>query len=270
MVRRSATVVTLIALFAAPGVLAVPAAAEDPPAGKAPEASPTVEDILKDLGDREFSVKRLDAANAAKAFQDPRLVPALAKLLKDESPDIRAAAVGALAVRTDPDHRKKAAEALGDRLRGLGDKAEGESERIGIAKGLEKLAQPGTIDVLLDGVSPGMATSEVEARCRAVANVPSPKAIEGLIGVMSKGHRDGSGVRAIAARALQWATGEKPVNDPDHWRAWWKEHAKTFDFEAAADRRAKEEQAREDRETKRRERDGRGGKDGKGRKGDEK
>lgn len=265
---RPFALVTLVALGLAAGLPSA-ARAEDPAPGA--QAAPTIEQVLKDLADKEFTVKRLDAATAAKDFQDPRLVPLLAKLLKDDAPEVRAAAVAALANRTDGDQQKKASEALTDRVKAMGGKVEVEQERITVVKALGKLAQPGCIDALLDDIEDGMSPTETEARCMAVANVPSPKAIEGLIGLMSKRHRDGTGIRASAVRALQYATGEKGGNDPDQWRAWWKDHEKTFDFAAAAERRAKAEQAKEERDARRDGKKDRGGKkkDGDGKDGKE-
>lgn len=226
-----------------------------PPADATP--APTLEQVLADLADTKFAVKRLDAATAAKQFHDPRLVPLLAKLLRDEHPDVRAAAIAALASRIDADQKKKSADALADRMGAIAEKAELDDERMKVITALHDLAQVGTIDALLDKVSYGTSLDEVDARCRAVANVPSPKAIEALISFMQKRHRDGTGYRAAANKALQYATGERGANDPDLWRAWWKEHEKTFDFAAAYEKRQADAQAKEeaaDRREKSRER----------------
>jgi HEAT repeat protein len=208
--------------------------------------APTLDQVLADLADTKFTVKRLDAATAAKQFQDPRLTPLLAKLLKDEYPDVRTAAVAALAARTDPDQRKKAADALGSRLDAISGKPELDAERGQVIDALHDLAQPSTIDTLIDKIDYGTSLDEVDARCRAVANVPSPRAIEALIGFMQKRHRDGTGYRSACNKALQYATGERGANDADMWRAWWKEHEKTFDFQAAFDARRKAEHAKEE------------------------
>jgi hypothetical protein len=47
------------------------------------------------------------------------------------------------------------------------------------------------------------------------------------------------------------ATGEKLGNDPDAWRAWWKDAKKTFDFAAAAQRRAAEKEGKDGGEKRR-------------------
>jgi len=254
------------------------ARADDPPAGggappkSAAPAAPTVEDLLRDLGDSKAADKRLDAALAAKSVQDARLLAPLVKAVRDEHPDVRAAAIAALGARTDPDQQKKAADALGGRLGSLRARVEHEAERAKIVAALHDLAQPASVDVLLDGIDDSMPQDEVEARCRAVGNIPSAKAVEGLINLMAKRHRDGSGTRGAAVRGLQYATGERQGNDPDSWRAWWKEHEKTFDFDAAAYRRAKERKEKEDAEDRRdrrkKDRDGKGEGKGKGKKDD--
>ena len=284
MALRFALVVTLVSFLAVPAGVA--AADDAPPAsgpGQAPPKAPekkddapkdgakdggaakepeapaaTLEQVLADLADTKFVVKRLDAAAAAKTFQDPRLLPLLTKLLRDESPDVRTAAIQALGARTEADHRKKAADSLADRLKVLDGKPEAQGERIAVAGALHDLAQPGAIGVLLDGIGTGTTLDEVDARCRAVANVPSPKAIEELINLMAKRHRDGSGIRSSATKALQYATGERSGNDPDQWRAWWKDHEKSFDFDAAAERREKENAAKAERADRKEK--GRGGK----------
>jgi HEAT repeat protein len=240
---------------------------KDPAAPAEKPPAPDVDQLVADMGDAKFAVKRLDAAAAAKSVQDPKLLAPLVKLLRDENTEIRTTAIAALGARREPEQQKKAAEALAARLKSLAGKPEAESERTEIARALHDLAQVGAIEALLDDVGQGMGLDEVDARCRAVGNVPSPKAIEALIAFMQKGHRDGSGWRASAARALEYATGERRVNDPDQWRAWWKDHEKTFDFEAAAAarRKAEEEKAAKDASRKeKKERREKGKKGGKG------
>lgn len=258
MTSRLASVLVLTVVLG-PGAASV-ARGEDPPAGgpppatppaEAPPAPPTVEDLLRDLGDAKAVVRRLDAAVAAKDCPDPKLLPALVRCVRDEHPDVRRAAILALGARVGDEQRRKAADAVGDRLKATAGKVEHEAERLDAVRALHDLAQPSTIDVLLDGIETGTSVSEAEARCLAVGNVPSPKAIEALIAFMSKRHRDGSGTRAAAVRGLTYATGERGGNDPDQWRAWWKDHEKTFDFDAAALRREKERQAKEERDARR-------------------
>ena len=264
---------TCLALAAALAlVTAVAARADDPPkpADPDPKAEPRsdpkpesgspsspnalVDDLVAKMGDAKFAVHRLDAATASKDLQDAKLLPPLVKLLRDDHPDVRTAAIAALGTRSDPEQAKKAADALAERLKPLSKKPEHSGELIAACTALHDLAQPSTVDALLDDMAPGTDLDVVFARCMAVGNIPSPKAIEGLIDLMSKGHRDGSGIRGTAAKALAYATGERAVNDPDHWRAWWKENAKSFDFgraasEREASRRKKDEA--EDRRNKR-------------------
>lgn len=276
---RTTSLALVLALLA---VTAVPVRADDPPkpgkpgrpgesgesgkpAGGDPAADPNpeprpgsptspsalVEDLVAKMGDARFAVNRLDAATAAKDLQDAKLLPPLLKLLRDDHPDVRAAAIAALGTRSDPEQGKKAADALAERLKPLAKKPEHTGELIAACTALHDLAQPSTIDALLDDMAPGTDLDVVAARCMAVGNIPSPKAIEGLIDLMSKGHRDGSGLRGTAARALAYATGERAVNDPDHWRAWWKENAKSFDFGRAAAQRAEGRRKKDEAEERR-------------------
>lgn len=236
-------------------------------AGRDAAPAPTVDQLVADMNDDKFVIKRIDAAAAAKSVQDPKVLPPLVKLLKDEHTEVRSLAVAALGARREPEQQKKAAEALASRLKSLADKPEFGVERTQIAHALHDLAQPVSVEALLADIEAGMGLDEVEARCRAVGNVASPKAIEALIGLMQKGRRDGSGWRACCAKALEYATGERMGNDPDQWRAWWKDHEKTFDFELAADRRRREAEAKAEKEQQRqkaKERREKGKKDGKG------
>lgn len=283
MGRLAAVVTSVVLLLAAGAGLAQEVPATPPQAGPGadapapkPEAAKkeddgvataTLDQVLADLADAKFIVKRLDAAVAARQFQDARLTPLLVKLLRDESADVRLAAIAALGDRTDADQKKKAADGLATRLHAITDKVEFEAERGKVIDALHDLAQVSSIDVLLDKIGYGTSLTEVEARCRAVGNVPSPKAIEALIGFMQKRHRDGTGYRAACNRALQYATGERGTNDADMWRAWWKEHEKTFDYQAAYDKRQAAKRERDDAEARReraRERQREGGGKGKG------
>ncbi len=227
------------------GALAVPAAARaDDAASDA--AQPDVDGLVARMKRSDAPLERLAAAEAARDVQDERLLAPLVKLLRDDDADVRRAALAALGARTDPAQQKRAADAVAERLKPLAKKAETEGELVAACTALHDLAQPSTVDALLDDIADGTSTDVVRARCMAVGNIPSAKAIEGLIDLMAKRHRDGTGTRSAAAQALAYATGERPVNDPDHWRAWWKEHEKSFDFAAAAERRAAERDKKKD------------------------
>lgn len=233
-----------------------PAPGGTPPAPTAPTAesqSPAalVDDLVAKMGDTKLAVHRLDAATASKDVQDPKLLPPLLKLLRDDHPDVRTAAIAALGARTAPDQVKRAADALAARLAPLAKKPELAGELVAACRALHDLAQPSAIDALLADIENGTPSDVVTARCMAVANVPSPRAIEALIDLMARRHRDGTGIRATAASALAYATGERATNDADHWRAWWKDHEKSFDFDAAAARRADARKKKDDAEERR-------------------
>jgi hypothetical protein len=88
----------------------------------------------------------------------------------------------------------------------------------------------------------------------AVANVPAPEAIDRLIRFAASGGRRYRTQKALAREALIYATGEKVRGDVDAWRSWWNEHRKTFDFQAAAERRERDRQAAKDKTKKRKNR----------------
>jgi hypothetical protein len=220
---------------------AAPAWAGDPPAAGSKTEDP-VPALVARLATSQPADVRLAAAKEAATVQDARVVTPLGRLLRDEVADVRLAAVAALGARTDTADKKHAATVLAERLdpldKSLLAKPEAKPELLAAIASLKTLAQPTSIDALLKGIDEDEDADLVEARAMAVANVPAAAAIEGLIDRMSRGRRDGSGIRARISRALAWATGEQPANDPDHWRAWWKDHKATFDFAAAAERRA--------------------------------
>ncbi|MFO0934660.1 MAG: HEAT repeat domain-containing protein [Planctomycetota bacterium] len=233
---RSLVASALVVLLAS--ALPVGAARAD---GDKPHDDPIVE-LLAHLKDDQPADVRLAALKEAAGTDDARLLPPLGKLLKAPEEDVRLATVATLAARTMPDTKKRAASLLLERSKTLQAAFEKDVSRkdelVAVVKGLHDLAQETTIDGLLDGIELGVDLAVVEARAMAVANVPSAKAIEGLIDYMGRRHRDGSGIRGVLAKALAYATGTKQANDVDAWRAWWKDAKATFDFQAAAAARA--------------------------------
>lgn len=215
------------------------------PAARADEAAKPADPIaalLERLKDTNPAEDRLAALKEAAGTDDPRLVPALGKQLKAEEPDARLAAAAALGARTMPDTKKKAATVLAERLKVVAVAAEKDlllrDELLGLVQALHDLAQESTIAVLADDLDLHTDLEIVAARTMAIANVPSAKAIETLIDLMARRHRDGTGIRARASAALAYATGVKHANDADAWRAWWKDVKGSFDFQAAAEARA--------------------------------
>ena len=208
------------------------------------ETPRTVESILEDLKSEDATV-RLKAAQDAATVTDGKLLRPLTKALKDDSDDVRLAAIAALAKRTDTTDRKKAASALLARVPRKGG-ATWAKERLAALDALHDLARPETIRPLLDGIDVAMEIDEVQARMTAVANVPHKDAIERLIQFLDSGRRGMAHQKGAANRALRYATGMKVNRNPDAWRAWWRANKKTFDFDAAM-------QARQDAERERQE-----------------
>jgi hypothetical protein len=89
---------------------------------------------------------------------------------------------------------------------------------------------------------------ELVARMHAIANLPSKDAVEEIIQFRASGRRragpaegpGGENRGKIARDAFAYAVGVDVGQDPDAMRTWWKEHEKGFDFQAAAERRARE------------------------------
>lgn len=256
--------------------LAFPGAAfaEDPPAGTKPEEKPKgaaeqvaaeTEALIVKMNDPKFAATRLDGAVGALGVQDAKLLAPLVKLLKDPDTDVRLAAIKALGARESEDQKKKGAEALAARIKFLEKEVRDQGELLAVVKSLHDLAQRGAIDPLLDGIMDDSDHDVAEARAMAVANIPCAEAIEALINAMAKRGRNGSGMQPLFRKALQYATGERGVVDPDMWRKWWKDNKDSFDFDRAAVDREKARGAKEERDQKRKDREGKRGEgEGKG------
>ena len=231
---------SVLALLAAAVVYAPPSRADDAPKPEAPATGKPVDPIvslLERLKDDQPLDVRLAALKEAATTEDARLVTAVGKLLKADEEDVRLAAVTALAACRFAETKRKAALLLLERSKVVQQAYEKDVSRkhelLAIFQGLHDLAQEATIDGILDGIEAGIDLDVVGARAMAVANVPSAKAIDGLISYMARRHRDGTGIRGQLTKALTYATGVKGANDDDAWRSWWKDAKATFDFQAA-------------------------------------
>jgi hypothetical protein len=235
------------------------ARAEEPAPGDAAPTSPAATDRTGDVEKLGIALAsddaaiRLDAATKAKDVQDAKLLKALATALKDEVHEVRVAVMEALGTRTGDDARKSAAAALHKVLGPLSKKPVQQPELLIALRAVHDLAHPTSIKPLLEGIDVHTDREVVDARLLAVANIAAPEAIDELIQFLSKGRKGGDeGQRGAAHRALTYATGERLKNDPDVWRAWWKDARKTFDFAAAAEARAAVRE-KQDRRNERRE-----------------
>jgi HEAT repeat protein len=231
-------------------LLASAAIAGDPPAAAPPEPAKLAESLKS-----KEKADRLAAARDAKDVQDEKLTAPLAALLDDDEAAIRHAAIEALGRRTAADAQKKAASALASHVTKVAKRADAEVELIAAVQALGVLAQPSSLDALTSDIEIDTPLEVVRARLTAVANLPSPEAIDALIQFLAKQGRGKNGAQREACRAaLRDATGQNLGNDPDAWRAWWKDAKKDFDFAAAAERRAAEREAKDEKDRKKRER----------------
>jgi HEAT repeat protein len=254
---RPLSALALIAALA----LASPTFAEDSvSAGGATDAAASdsaqidVSDVVARLKSKEGD-QRLVAAGQALAIADDAVTLPLIRLLGDEGFGVRAAAIRALAKRSTKRGKKDAARALAARMPRLARSEHGEGELIIVVEALGELAQPSSVKPLFANVDDDTGDEVFEARMNAVARIPDAAAIEELIQYLARrGRGKWAGRKRAVINALQAATGQKLGGDPDAWRAWWKENAKTFDFGAAAERRAEEGDERARREAKKRDR----------------
>ena len=229
----------LLALFTAP------LAAEDDPRAAAA-------DIAKRLNAPEDDL-RIEALREAATNQESSLVAPVAKLLKDDNPAVRAAAVEALVLRQTAADRRKAALALAARLKPLEKREEDADELSKVVQALHDLAQEASMKALLD-MDFDEERALVRERLMAVANVPSKEAVDRILQAGSRGRRGQQGRRATAVAALRYATQEDVGGGIDEWRAWWNDNKATFDPVKAAEKRAA---ARTAGDEKRRERENR-------------
>ena len=185
---------------------------------------------------------RRTAAEEAAAEHDPRVSAALVKAATDGDRGVRLAVAAALGARTVEAARKDAATALLSRIDRLVQYADMQDELVQVLGALHDLALPSTVAPIANGIDLTRREPAIlEARLRAIANVPAGEAVTELISLLAKGGRAGNAWwKRFVRDALVYATGEKFGPDPDAWRAWWKEKEKTFDHAAAAARRAKE------------------------------
>lgn len=273
MQDRSRMTLCAAALFLAVFAASPEARAEDPaargaspqpPAASAPAVD--VDALIKALASDDAK-ERYDAAAKAKDVQDAKLLKPLAAALKDDIHEVRVAVMEALGARTGAEDRKAAAAALHKVLGPLSKKADYQPELLVALRAVHDLAQPSSVKPLLEDIDVHTDREVVDARLMAVANIPTPDAIDALIQFMSRGRKGGEeSHRASVQKALLYATGERQRNDPDAWRAWWKDARKTFDFEAAAENRNAAREKQDRRNEKRQGKGGKGeGKDGKGR-----
>lgn len=235
----SLLVLSLFVLAAGPS----PARA-DPATGA---AEPTPDAVRKDLSARDLDV-RLAAARAARTIQDSRLVSPLAHLLTDDDRSVREAALAALVAREGAKDRRQAARLIGALLKPLPrEPADADVAREAfLVPALHDLAQEATIETLL-AVHPEAPIAEIRPRLLAVANVPSPKAVDSLIGFWDR-FRNRHGHATACRLALRSATGMDLRGDVDAWRAWWRGARATFDPKAAAEKRRAVEEAQAEKE----------------------
>lgn len=242
---RSTLAVLCVACFAAAG----------PEPGKEEVAA-----LVKRLASRDRE-DRLAAVHDAAAVQAAALVTPLTRLLKAKDPEVRLAAIDALAARTETKAQKKAAPAVVRRLQAIEGKEGHDGEIEKLLEALHDLAQKTTIKPILSGIDLDTSREELNDRLMAIANVPDASAIEALIGFASSGRKHGRARRDSTRKALRYATGEDMRGDVEAWRRWWSANKKKFDFVMAAHEReqkraeaAEKKKKREERRKKKEER----------------
>lgn len=248
---RTARPAVLCGLLSALAVLAAsPAGAEEPaPASKEAEAAAAKEAaaLVEEMKASDLDVKR-PAVAKAKDVQHPTVTAQLARALSDADDLVRQTALEGLAARSTPEGKKAAATAIAARLPRMTEAPKLHDEMHRALEILHDLAQPVALKALAAHLGLDVDSEELAARLKAIANLPTPEAIETIIDFRSTGGRLGGGSelgyrRRLAREAFVYATGANVGNDPDAMRAWWKEHAKGFDFQAAAEERAKKKNA---------------------------
>lgn len=146
--------------------------------------------MIKALSTAEGS-DRNNVVVALRILKDERAIPTLRKALKDESPYVRAIAVAALG-------ELKASQVYDEIVLLTKDKGDKPGKK------------EGTLNCL--------PTSPAALACYALGNLDEPRAIPVLIKLL-----DDQDLRVPAAQALEALTQQKLGNDPEKWKAWWKD-----------------------------------------------
>ena len=193
-------------------------------------------EIAKALGSKDVDAK-MEAAKTAAGNQSSKLTTPLVKLLKDKDAGVRLAAIEALRVREAETEKKKAARALGARIKPLESKEEDRDEVLKIVAALHDLAQPVALKPLLDMRS-DTERDMARARARAAANIPSKAVIDELIKIGSSGRRGSKWRKGVATDALRYATMEQVKGGIEEWRRWWSDNKSKFNPDLAASLRA--------------------------------
>ncbi len=245
--RRVAALAVLGLLLPALACIAArPARADD--AGAATKeaeaaAAKAAAALLERMKSSDLDVKR-PAVAQAKSEQHPTVTAQLARALSDADDLVRQTAIEGLAARTTPAGRKAAATAIAARLPRLTESPVLRDELLRALAILHDLAEPVSLKALAAHLGLDVEPEELAARLKAIANLPISEAVDTIIDFRATGGNRGGRSelgyrRRFAREAFAYATGTDVGNDPDAMRAWWKEHAKGFDFQAAAAERAK-------------------------------
>jgi len=194
---------------------------------------------------------RIAAIRESASVHHPAVVGPLTKCLKDKDIVVRFEAIAALGLRDDPKDRKKAAQALAQRIKPLDGNEAARDELLKVVTALHDLAETVSIKPLLSDMKENYKDREMmRARLLAVGNVPHADAIDAIIKFAAAGGRGHKRHRDAARAAIVYATGERNKGDVDAWRSWWKDNKRTFDFEAAAEKRAAERNKRKEQQEK--------------------
>ena len=204
--------------------------------------------LTKRLASKDFDTQ-IDAAREAARNQHSSLTSPLIKLLRNKEASVRLAAVEALALRQDSVEKKRAAKALGARIKPLQDKEERQDELMKIVEALHDLAQPIALRLLMD-IPVDTDEAIARARLHAAANIPSKEVIDRLLQHASSGRRGRRGRWRNAGAAIRYATQENVKGGVREWRQWWHHAKATFDVDHAANLRADQRQKQAQKKAK--------------------
>jgi hypothetical protein len=196
--------------------------------------------LTKRLASKDAETQ-IEAAREAAKNQHSSLTSPLIKLLKNKEEAIRLAAVEALALRQESAEKKRAAKALGARIKPLQEKEERHDELLKIVEALHDLAQPIALRALMD-IPVDTDEALARARLHAAANIPSKEVIDRLLQFASSGRRGRNARWRNAGAAIRYATQENVKGGVREWRQWWHHAKAKFDVDHAANLRAEERQ----------------------------
>lgn len=231
MIRIALTALALAALLpfaAGPALAAASAAVTAPDEGESEEAGPTDEEVEAAVAELEAVLdegafdEKVAALEKAQVMQHNDMAKAVAAAVKDDSMEVRIAALDALG-------HIRVGSALKS-LHGFAKKksvVETEDQALALFKAIGRHGDTDSISVLKDDLN-ASPRAVGEARILALGKIRHEKSIDALIGIMNKGGKSRKGKAAQhmgeVRLALHVLTGADEGTKRKSWQTWWNDN----------------------------------------------